>query len=894
MNRFIKRNILLVTFFVVALIGMLVMMGLTIWQYVDMRTATVKAEELGKTIDSLSAQTPAPSKENIRLIKEDLDRFQMRLDDVRVVFGQPMAPAVKVAYRELGLYKQAQGFFIRDLLTALADERDMVFEDDNAKVDQADRAALDAMALEIDPADQEIEAEKLLVSQRLQDALAEMSILMEEPVEAATVKEAVTIAFEKTYFPEETMDAAQRKLLKNIVGKAVKNCGTVFADDSSIADAVAAAMDLQLEADIAAGTIDEFVARAEAAEDQLLDIAKGKVLRDAFRSAMEDELEKVDAAVLKNTCRNIEFVARMNAAIENVSQIAALQNEAERADKISINNSLNRARRDISIEDRELAIATALFRARIAAGISAFLGVSGDAAAAVAIAAEKVENITPATLKVIYAGAEKDFYDCFLVYWEKGKAEGDDNRTIFQNFKISRELQREAAMRRAAALAAEEALLGDDLTEEEIEELYEEEEALDEEEEEEELEDDGYPYFWSLDEWNKAMNAFQEEAKKYTRLPILNSEEIFFFAIGVPRDFAGTDQAKKMVETLQTGLQTYYEKNYIGLEDDAMFFGMPGPDELKLTHAQLGYVGDVIEIISDLGVRIAGPQRPQPGTPEADSDRELEHIITALSEFSRIDVEEEDDEYDIYRFRVKVYSNMSGVMGIINRLNSAVDERRFYMIRRMDITSYIDEAHEIRYEANLDDEDTASIVPEDGVTIGSGVTGISRSNPGMPGSMPGMPKRNTRSASSSRTPAAPVMPGAAGSRSGRGSIAGIGGMGGLSGMDSSAVTSRRRVRESELEADQENGFFPGANPARPSAPGMMPGMMPGFGAETQQINGYYDEYGQFVYVEEEREEDKPLAERAEYAKPVIGEFTEMDVEFIIDYYIVKNSDFDNE
>ena len=68
MNRFIKRNILLVTFFAVALIGMLVMMGLTIWQYVDMRTATVKAEELGKTIDSLSAQTPAPSKENIRLI----------------------------------------------------------------------------------------------------------------------------------------------------------------------------------------------------------------------------------------------------------------------------------------------------------------------------------------------------------------------------------------------------------------------------------------------------------------------------------------------------------------------------------------------------------------------------------------------------------------------------------------------------------------------------------------------------------------------------------------------------------------------------------------------------------------------------------------------------------
>ena len=171
MNRFIKRNILLVTFFVVALIGMLVMMGLTIWQYVDMRTATVKAEELGKTIESLSAQTPAPSKENIRLIKEDLDRFQMRLDDVRVVFGQPMAPAVKVAYRELGLYKQAQGFFIRDLLTALADERDMVFEDDNAKADQADRAALDAMALEIDPADHEIEAEKLLVSQRLQNAL---------------------------------------------------------------------------------------------------------------------------------------------------------------------------------------------------------------------------------------------------------------------------------------------------------------------------------------------------------------------------------------------------------------------------------------------------------------------------------------------------------------------------------------------------------------------------------------------------------------------------------------------------------------------------------------------------------------------------------------------------
>ena len=878
MNRFIKRNILLVTFFAVALIGMLVMMGLTIWQYVDMRTATGKAEELGKTIDSLSAQSPAPSKENIQLIKEDLGRFQTRLDEVQVVFGQPFKPAVKSAYAELGLYRQAEKFFVRAALEEIAAEREMTFEDDAIRDVAIDKAVNDAFAAEI--SDIAVAAEKLLVAERLQNAITEMSIIMTEEVPAEAVERAVQIAFEKTYFSDDTIAAAQSKLLNSVFRKAVENCGTLFADGQQIADAVAAAMEADPKAGIETGSMEDFTARVEVVEDKLIDIAgKNKVLRDAFRRALEKELDGIDSAVLVNASKNIEFASRMNDAVESVSQIAALQREADVAQKRAIVNSINRAKRDVSIEDRKLALDAAALRERVAAAVRGFLGVGGNDTAAVTVAQEKINSVTPAALSMIYAGAEKEFYDCFLAYWTKGKEEGDDNRTIFQDFKISREMQREAALRRAAAEAAEAALLDDSLSVEEMDELYDEAEEL-EEEDEEELEDDGYRYYWTVAEWNKAMDVFQTEARNYTRLPILNSEEIFFFALGVPRDFAGTDQAKKMVETLQTGLQTYYEKNYIGLEGDALYFGMPGPSDLKLTHAQLGYVGDVIEIISDLGVRIAGPQRPQPGSPEAEADRDPEHIITALSEFSRIEMEEEDDEYDIYRFRVKVYSNMSGVMGIINRLNSAVDERRFYMIRRMDIKSYIDEAHEIRYEANLDDEATQSIVPENGVTITGGVTGISRNtgSSAMP-KMPGTAKREARPSARSAASRSISTPGAPGRI-------------GLSGsMDSTTATSRRRVRESQIDGQQGNNMMPGGNVTQPGMPGM-PGV---YNANNmQQPQGYYDDFGQFVYVEEEREEDKPLAERAEYAKPVIGDFTEMDVEFIIDYYIVKNSDFDNE
>ena len=877
MNRFIKRNILLVVFFTVALIGMLVMLVLTVWQYVDMKVATGETEALGKTIDSLSAQSPAPSKENIELITDDLEQYQERLDEVQLFFGQPLYPALEVAYRELGIYRQAEAFYIIDFLNALDVENGMEDEDDIVRAARESEAVAAAEAADLSAAEIGLNTEKILVRTAVDRAVEEMRLLLDEEIAAEDIETAVNRAFEQVYYADETFVEVQKKNLKNMLTAAVAQSGTVFADEAAVDAAVAEAMAAELSEADRETQLAELIARSEIAEDAIALLAgKNKSAKDFFRNAMDDFRDALTAESIVNDCKNLEYVKRVNAAFNEMTVISALRASEDRDVKEGVARALARAKRDVPAVRRAAAENVAVFRERFRIAVAGFL--KADAAEVLVQypdVAAAYKGITSNLVYALHAKAEQDFYNCFLTYWEAGKSEGDDNRTIFQDFKNSREAQRLAAERRAAAEAAEAALLEGELTEEEELALYEYEEEY--EEEEEELEDDGYPYYWTVAQWNDAMKAFQAEAVKYTRLPVLNSEEVFFFALGVPRDFTGTDQAKKMVETLQRELQTYYEKNYIGLEDDAMYFGMPAAADLKLTHAQLGYVGNVIEIISDLGIRVAGPQRPQPGTPEAESGREKEHLITALSEFSRIDMEDEDDEYDIYRFRIKVYSNMAGVMGIINRLNSAVDERRFYMIRRMEMKSYIDEAHEIRYEANLDDEATMSIIPEDGVTGTSGMPGMSTPRPssrtsGMPGVSASRPPSARTSARGSSSVSTPGIPGI--------------GMSGI-GSESSASVSRRRVRISELDAEQNINNGMGGYPGAVNDPYSMMG-------GQQQMTGYYNEFGQFVYVEEEREEDKPLAERAEYAKPVIGEFTELDVEFIIDYYILKNTDFETE
>ncbi len=631
MNRFIKRNILLVSFFSVALVGMVVMMVITIGRYIDMQIAIGETEELQRTIKTLSEQKPAPSKENIQVLGVDLQEYNRRLDDIRQYFGQPLLPALKSFYDKLGLYDQS---------------------------------------------------EKLMIAEKQKQAVAE----------------------------------------------------------------------------------EEF-----------------------------ETLEERDAA---------------------------------------------------------------------AAGIKV--------------------TLTDEDIRIAHRKAEEDFRDYFKRFWEEKREDAMNNSVLFRLFRESR-MRKSKPVRRS----------------------YD-----DEDEEEDEEEDDPYPYYWTPADWEMALDAFAAEAAKHTNIPIRNDnrEEVFFFAFGVPRDFSGNvREANKMITDVQKWLTQYCMENKIDLEGDSGLFSMP--DALP-TEKQVGYVGEILEIIADLGVRIAGPRRPKPVPGQEDvPEDELPPLITSLVEFSRIELEEEDSDYKVFRFRFRVYSNMAGVFGIIHRLNDAVTERRFYIIRRIEMSTYVDEAHEIMEEANLASDDTVSIVTADAASSRAGGAGL------MTGMMPGSgSSRTSRTSVPGTVPSANPGRGATGANSG-GRTAGRSGSsvmpgvpdayGSSYGTGSQEKTSRRRTRQKADSGDVSgmmpgSGVMPGGVSGRPSRTGMnnpaIPGgiNVPGMGMTPGFGNELYDEYGEEILSEEEIEQSKPLAERASYAKPEIGDLTEMEVEFIVDYYAVKNEDFEIE
>ncbi|MBQ8756079.1 MAG: hypothetical protein IJZ19_13680 [Lentisphaeria bacterium] len=101
MNRFVKKNIMLVLVFCVALVLVAFLLGLAAVQHARMAKYIKKTEELRDQIKTLHQQKPVPVKENERPLKVNTELYNKAADEIEIYFGQPFKPAVEAFIAEL-------------------------------------------------------------------------------------------------------------------------------------------------------------------------------------------------------------------------------------------------------------------------------------------------------------------------------------------------------------------------------------------------------------------------------------------------------------------------------------------------------------------------------------------------------------------------------------------------------------------------------------------------------------------------------------------------------------------------------------------------------------------------------------------------------------------------
>ena len=104
--KFIKKNIILFSILLVALIVSGVFIYLVIVETKQMNDALVQVEELKKKINDLNKQSPIPRKDNYEKIFADASVIKTKTKEVQQVFGRPYKKAVDVLIKELGTTRE--------------------------------------------------------------------------------------------------------------------------------------------------------------------------------------------------------------------------------------------------------------------------------------------------------------------------------------------------------------------------------------------------------------------------------------------------------------------------------------------------------------------------------------------------------------------------------------------------------------------------------------------------------------------------------------------------------------------------------------------------------------------------------------------------------------------
>ncbi len=101
MNRFIKKNLFLVGVLGLSALGVVILLVLSIMQYIEMSACISKTEEMRRTNETLMRQRPPAVAANIELVQKDVDGYAQAANELKNYFGQPLYPAVKVFADEL-------------------------------------------------------------------------------------------------------------------------------------------------------------------------------------------------------------------------------------------------------------------------------------------------------------------------------------------------------------------------------------------------------------------------------------------------------------------------------------------------------------------------------------------------------------------------------------------------------------------------------------------------------------------------------------------------------------------------------------------------------------------------------------------------------------------------
>lgn len=103
MERFIKKNLFLVGVLGLSALGVLVLLVLSVTQYIEMSKYISKTEDMRKQNENLMRQKPPAVQENIELVQKDIDGFTAKTNEFKAYFGHPLYPALKAFAAELGV-----------------------------------------------------------------------------------------------------------------------------------------------------------------------------------------------------------------------------------------------------------------------------------------------------------------------------------------------------------------------------------------------------------------------------------------------------------------------------------------------------------------------------------------------------------------------------------------------------------------------------------------------------------------------------------------------------------------------------------------------------------------------------------------------------------------------
>ena len=94
MNRFIRKNLFLVGVMGLSVLGVVVLLVLSVTQYIEMSKYISKTAEMRKKNETLMRQRPPAVQENIELVQKDITGYALKAEELKNYFGHPLYPAL--------------------------------------------------------------------------------------------------------------------------------------------------------------------------------------------------------------------------------------------------------------------------------------------------------------------------------------------------------------------------------------------------------------------------------------------------------------------------------------------------------------------------------------------------------------------------------------------------------------------------------------------------------------------------------------------------------------------------------------------------------------------------------------------------------------------------------